>query len=104
MEGSKYKIGDLVSCYYKSIPPAPQWDPFVEGRPAIVLEVNKTTNSQSSKPRYFYKIVVSTFEGRYVTRTVTQSNLLPYADIPELDKEIEQLVMDYYKKFPLASD
>lgn len=104
MQESKYKVGDLVSCYYKTIPPAPQWDPFVEGRPAIVLEVHSSLNSQSKKPRYFYKIVVSTFEGGYVTRTVTQNNLLPYADIPELDQEIEQLVMDYYKKHPLASD
>jgi len=104
VQESKYKVGDLVSCYYKTIPPAPQWDPFVEGRPAIVLEVHSTLNSQSKKPRYFYKIVVSTFEGGYVTRTVTQNNLLPYADIPELDQEIEQLVMDYYKKHPLASD
>ena len=103
MEGSKYKIGDLVSCYYKTIPPTPQWDPFVEGRPAIVLEVNKAKNSQSRLPRYYYKVVVTTFEGSHVTRTVTQDNLLPYEDIPDMDQEIEQLVMDYYKKHPLAA-
>ncbi len=104
MEGSKYKVGDLVSCYYKTIPPTPQWDPFVEGRPAIVLEVKRASNSQNAKPRYYYKVVVTTFEGNHVSRTVTQDNLLPYEDIPNLDQEIEELVMNYYKKHPLASD
>jgi hypothetical protein len=104
MEGSKYKIGDLVSCYYKTIPPTPQWDPFVEGRPAIVLEVNKAKNSQSKSSRYYYKVFVTTFDGSHVTRTVTQENLLSYEDLPDMDQELEQLVMDYYKKNPLATD
>ena len=103
MEGSKYKVGDLVSCYYKTIPPTPQWDPFVEGRPAIILKVSCSITSQSRSPRYFYKVMVSTFGGNYVTRQVTEENLLPYKEIPDLDKEIDELVMDYYKRSPLAS-
>lgn len=103
MEGSKYKVGDLVSCYYRTIPPTPQWDPFVEGRPAIILEVKCAMHSQSSKPRYYYKVMVSTFSGKHRVRQVTEENLLPYKDIPSLDQEIEELVMNYYKTSPLAS-
>jgi len=47
--------------------------------------------------------MVSTFSGKHSIRQVTEENLLPYKDIPSLDQEIEELVMNYYKTSPLAS-
>jgi hypothetical protein len=105
LKGSKYKVGDLVSCYYKTIPPSPTWDPFVEGRPAIILEVRQFTNIRVNKgAKFHYTVSVSTFEGGTAIRLVSEENLLPYKDIPDLDKEIDELVMNYYKKYPLATD
>lgn len=99
MKGNKYEIGDLVSCYYRTIPSTPRWDPFIEGRPGIVLKVKKGEHS-----KYYYTIVFVSHGGKYITKTIAEENLMLYEDIPELDKEIEQLVMDYYKKHPLATD
>ena len=99
MKGSKYKVGDLVSCYYRVIPSTPQWDPFVEGRPGIVLKVKKGEQS-----KYYYIVVFVAHTGKYISKTIAESNLMLYEEIPEKDKEIEQLVMDYYKKHPFATD
>jgi len=104
LEGSKYKTGDLVSCYYKTIPPTPQWDPFVEGRPAIITRIKTSIGSNQKQLRYFYEVAVTTFTGALVTKMVSEENLLPYAKLPDLDKEIDELVMNYYKKHPHATD
>ncbi len=105
MKGNKYEVGDLVSCYYKTIPPTPTWNPFVEGRPAIILKVKQYTTVQHSKgAKFHYTVAVSTYEGKIDMRTVSEENLLPYADLPELDKEIDELVMNYYKTNPFSTD
>ena len=105
MKGNKYEVGDLVSCYYKTIPPTPTWNPFVEGRPAIILDVKRYTTIQHSKgSKFHYTVAVSTYEGKIDTRMVSEENLLPYASLPELDQEIDELVMNYYKKKPVATD
>ena len=105
MEGSKYSVGDLVSCYYKTIPPTPEWDPFVEGRPAIVLTVKRFTNIKFNKgAKFHYTVAVSTFEGKTTVKLVSEENLLPYKEALDLDKEVDDLVMDYYKRYPLDTD
>ena len=102
MEGSKYKLGQLVACYYKTIPPTPQWNPFIEGRPSIVTKVKVSAGTEETK--YFYELAVVTWEGRMETRLVSEDNIVMYEDLNDLDQEIEDLLMDYYKKNPLATD
>ena len=102
MEGSKYKLGQLVACYYKTIPPTPQWNPFIEGRPSIVTKVKMSAGTEKTK--YFYELAVVTWEGRMETRLVSEENIVMYEDLGNLDQEIEDLLMDYYKKNPLATD
>lgn len=105
MKGNKYEVGDLVSCYYKTIPPTPTWDPFVEGRPAIILKIKQYTTIHHSKgAKFHYTVAVSTYEGNITIRTVSEENLLPYADLPDLDKEIDELVVNYYKTNPFSTD
>ena len=98
MEGSKFKLGQLVACYYKTIPPTPQWNPFIEGRPSIVTKVKMSTGKQETK--YFYELAVVTWEGRMENRLVSEENIVLYKDLGSLDQEIEELLMDYYKKIP----
>ena len=102
MEGSKYKLGQLVACYYKTIPPTPQWNPFIEGRPSIVTKVKMSAGTENTK--YFYELAVITWEGRMETRLVSEENIVMYKDLGSLDQEIEELLMDYYKKNPFATD
>jgi hypothetical protein len=102
LEGSKYKLGQLVACYYKSIPPSPQWNPFIEGRPSIITRVKMSTGTQETK--YFYEIAVVTWEGTMENRLVSEENIVLYQDLGTLDQEIEELLMDYYKKHPIATD
>ena len=105
MKKSKYRVGDLVSCYYKTIPPTPQWDPFSEGRPAIILNIKNYTNIGVNKVAQFhYTVAVSSWEGRIDVKIVSEENLLPFAALPDLSEEIDELVMNYYKKYPLATD
>ena len=105
MKGNKYEVGDLVSCYYRNIPATPRWDPFVEGRPAIILKIKQyTTVAYSKGSKFHYTVAVSTFEGKTNIKTVSEENLLPYADLPDLDQEIDELVMNYYKKNPFSTD
>ena len=102
MEGSKYKLGQLVACYYKTIPPSPQWNPFIEGRPSIITKVKMPAGKEQTK--YYYELVVVTWDGVTETRLVSEENIVPYAQLDDLDSEIEQVLMDYYKKYPLATD
>ena len=102
MEGSKYKLGQLVACYYKTIPPTPQWNPFIEGRPSIITKVKMSTGKQETK--YYYEIAVVTWEGTMENRLVSEENIVPFRDLGNLDQEIEELLMDYYKKNPLSTD
>ena len=102
MEGSKFKLGQLVACYYKTIPPTPQWNPFIEGRPSIVTKVKMSAGTEKTK--YFYELAVVTWEGRMETRLVSEENIVMYEELGNLDQEIEDLLMDYYKKNPLATD
>ena len=105
MRESKYRVGDLVSCYYKTIPPTPQWDPFSEGRPAIILNIKSYTNIGVSKAAQFhYTVAVSSWRGKVDVKIVSEENLMPFESLPELSEEIDELVMDYYKKNPLATD
>ncbi len=105
MKESKYRVGDLVSCYYKTIPPTPQWDPFSECRPAIILNIKSYTNIGVNKVAQFhYTVAVSSWQGKVDIKIVSEENLLPFAALPELSEEIDELVMDYYKKNPLATD
>ena len=105
MKESKYQVGDLVSCYYKTIPPTPQWDPFSEGRPAIILNIkNYTTIGASKAAQFHYTVAVSSWQGTIDIKIVSEENLLPFAALPELSEEIDELVMKYYKENPLASD
>ena len=102
MEGNKYKLGQLVACYYKTIPPTPQWNPFIEGRPSIITRIKISTGTQ--EVRYFYEIAVITWEGRMESRLVSEENIVLYKDLGDLDEEIEEFLMKYYKNNPLASD
>ena len=102
MVQNKYEIGQLVACYYKTIPSAPQWNPFIEGRPSIITKVKKSRGTQKAK--YYYEIVVVTWEGNMETRLVSEENIVPYKKLGELDQEIEDMLMRYYKDNPLATD
>ena len=102
MEKSKYKLGQLVACYYRTIPPTPQWNPFIEGRPSIVTEVKQSTGKDDN--RYYYKIAVVTWNGTMETRLVSEENIVPYKDLGDLDQEIEDFLMKYYKNNPLSTD
>ena len=100
-----YKVGQLVTCYYKTIPPTPQWDPFVEGRPGVIIGIRIANGAASSTdPKYFYEVFLTTWEGKQVKKLVSEENIVPYENLPDLDKEIDELVMNYYKKYPLATD
>ena len=102
MKENKYKLGQLVACYYRSIPPSPQWNPFIEGRPSIITEVKQSTGMDDT--RYYYRIAVVTWEGTMEARLVSEENIVPYKDLDDLDQEIEDFLMDYYKRYPLATD
>ena len=102
MEGSKYKLGQLVACYYKTIPPTPQWNPFIEGRPSIITRVKMSTGTQETK--YYYEIAVVTWEGIMESRLVSEENIVLYKDLGDLDQEIEDFLMEYYKNNPLSTD
>ena len=102
MEGSKYEVGQLVACYYKTIPAAPQWNPFIEGRPSIITRVKPSTGTTPLK--YYYEIAVVTWEGIMESRLVSEENIVPYENLGELDQEIEDMLIQYYKKNPLATD
>ena len=102
MEGSKYKLGQLVACYYKTIPPTPQWNPFIEGRPSIITRVKMSTGTEET--RYFYEIAVVTWGGIMESRLVSEENIVLYEDLGDLDQEIEDFLMQYYKNNPLATD
>jgi|TARA_R110000737_G_scaffold63012_1_gene90479 hypothetical protein len=99
---SKFKVGQLIACYYKTIPPTPQWNPFIEGRPAIITSIKTTKGTKETK--YFYDISVITWEGTMETRLVSQENIVLYENLSELDQEIEEFLMQYYKNYPLATD
>ena len=58
----------------------------------------------TEKTKYFYELAVVTWEGRMETRLVSEENIVMYEDLGNLDQEIEDLLMDYYKKNPLATD
>jgi len=103
LEGSKYKIGQLVACYYKTIPPT-QWDPFVEGRPGIITSVKTSVGKAShGKLRYYYEVAVTSCHGKLINKTINEENLVPFENVPTLGQEIDELVMNYYKKSPLTS-
>lgn len=105
MEKNLYKVGQLVACYYKTIPPTPQWDPFVEGRPGIITNIKTSVGRSSSKEtKYFYEVVLITWQGKTVKRLVSEENLVSYQDLPDLEKELDQFLMKYYKEYPLATD
>ena len=38
------------------------------------------------------------------TRLVSQENIVLYESLSELDQEIEEFLMQYYKNYPLATD
>ena len=102
MEESKFKIGQLVACYYKTIPPTPQWNPFIEGRPSIITKVKPSTGTEKTK--YYYEIFVVTWSGGTEQRLVSEENIVLYENIGDLDQEIEEFLMKYYKDHPLATD
>ena len=58
----------------------------------------------TEKTKYFYEIAVVPWEGTMETRLVSEENIVLYRDLGNLDQEIEDLLMDYYKKHPLATD
>ena len=100
-----YKVGQLVTCYYKKIPPTPQWDPFVEGRPGIIIAIRITNGAASNNdPRYFYEVFLTTWEGKQIKKLVSEENIVLYENLPDLDKEIDAFLMKYYKEHPLATD
>ena len=102
MEGSKYKRGQLVACYYKTIPPTPQWNPFIEGRPSIITKVKLSKGTERTK--YYYELAVVTYNGVLEKRLVDEENIVLYKDLGDLDQEIEEFLMKYYKNNPLSTD
>ena len=61
-----------------------------------------STGIQETK--YYYEIAGVTWEGTMENRLVSEENIVLYRDLGNLDQEIEDLLMDYYKKHPLATD
>ena len=102
MVKSKYKIGQLVACYYKTIPSAPQWNPFIEGRPSIITKIRDSKGIGEAK--YYYEIAVVTWEGTMESRLVSEENIVLYKELGDLDQEIEDMLMRYYKDNPIATD
>ena len=101
MVQSKFKVGRLVACY-KPIPSAPQWNPFIEGRPSIITKIKESTGS--SKKKYYYEIAIVAWNGVLETRIVSEENIVLYEKLEDLDQEIEDFLMRYYKNNPLATD
>ena len=99
---NKFKVGQLVACYYRTIPAAPQWNPFIEGRPSIITNIKESTGT--SKKKYYYEIAVVTWEGTMESRLVSEENIVPFRDLGNLDQEIEELLMNFYRENPLATD
>ncbi len=102
MEGSKYKLGQLVACYYRTIPPSPQWNPFIEGRPSIITRVKISSGTEETK--YYYEIAVVTWGGTMETRLVSEENIVLYEKLGDLDQEIEEFLMKYYRNNPISTD
>jgi hypothetical protein len=99
---NKFKVGQLVACYYKTIPSAPQWNPFIEGRPSIITKIRNSKGIEETK--YYYEIAVVTWEGTMESRLVSEENIVLYKELGDLDQEIEDMLMRYYKDNPLATD
>jgi len=102
LEGSKYKLGQLVACYYRTIPPSPQWNPFIEGRPSIITRVKISSGTEETK--YYYEIAVVTWGGTMETRLVSEENIVLYEKLGDLDQEIEEFLMKYYRNNPISTD
>ena len=45
-----------------------------------------------------------TLGGSLESRLVSEENIVPYENLGELDQEIEDMLIQYYKKNPLATD
>ena len=70
-------VGDLVTCCYGDLPQ--NWNPFIEGRPAIVLEV-KVVNAkiENRRERVFYRVAISHVNGEISKKLLKEDNLKPY--------------------------
>ena len=102
MARNKFKVGQLVACYYKTIPSAPQWNPFIDGLPSIITKIRESTGT--SKKKYYYEIAIVAWNGVLETRIVSEENIVLYEKLEDLDQEIEDFLMRYYKNNPLATD
>ena len=58
----------------------------------------------TEETRYYYEIAVVTWEGIMESRLVSEENIVLYKDLGDLDQEIEDFLMKYYKNNPLATD
>jgi len=61
-----------------------------------------STGTQETK--YYYEIAVVTWEGIMESRLVSEENIVLYKDLGDLDQEIEDFLMEYYKNNPLSTD
>ena len=58
----------------------------------------------TEKTKYFYEIAVVTWDGVMENRLVSEENIVLYEDLNDLDQEIEDFLMKYYKNNPLSTD
>tara|TARA_R110000744_G_scaffold371939_1_gene483248 strand:- start:386 stop:700 length:315 start_codon:yes stop_codon:yes gene_type:complete len=102
---NKFNIGNLVTCYYRTIPPSPNWNPFIEGRPAIITKVIERQGRKDEKTkRYFYDIVVISYKGSISTRTIHEDNLIDFVDAPDLEKQMKEEITQYFANKTNYSD
>ncbi len=93
---AKYKVGDLVTCCWEEIPPSPQWNPFIEGRPSIITGVRLDDKVSKNHPATtFYRLAILTHKGKIVTRYLAEVNVQPFQTTTEFVKPSLPVTLDY---------
>ena len=76
---AKYRVGDLVTCHWEYIPPTPEWNPFIEGRPCIITKLRDIEDaSKDCDHQVFYQLAILTQRGKIITRYLAEQNVKPY--------------------------
>jgi len=93
---AKYKVGDLVTCCWEYIPPSPQWNPFIEGRPCIITEIRPLEKVSKNHPATtFYRLAILTQRGKIITRYLAEENVQPFKSTTEPVKPALPITLEY---------
>ena len=92
----KYNVGDLVTCCWEYIPPSPQWNPFIEGRPSIFTAVRPHEKVSKDHPATtYYRLAILTQKGTIITRYLAEVNVKAFEVATEPVKPALPITLEY---------